>query len=230
LLKKLRPFLTGHYNLLLLNLTLLFIFRPADRGFIYLGVWKILLTGVFFAAIFNVHHPRVVKNITWFLMVPALVLTWLNLFHHMEILFVADASLTAIFILICTGSIVSDVLIRTKVNLETLRGVICAYFMVGFAFAYIYYLIEYVNPGSFHLIERVSTFAYNQYLSEMLYFSFITLLTIGFGDITPLKDVAQTATIIEGIIGQFYIAILVARLVSVYAFYQDKRLFKKLTK
>lgn len=230
LIKKLRPFLTGHYNLLLVCLTLLFVFRPYDRGFIYLGIWKLLLSLVFFAAIFNANHPRVVKIITGVLVVPALILTWLNLFHPMEVLFVTDASLTFLFILICTGSIVSDVLLRTKVNLETLRGVIVAYFMVGFAFAYLYYLIEYVSPDSFHLIQRVSTFSYNQYLSEMLYYSFVTLLTIGFGDITPLKGVAQTATIIEGIIGQFYIAILVARLVSVYAFYQDKRLFKKITK
>ncbi len=182
---------------------------------------------VFFSAIFNVNHPRVVKTITGFLMIPALLLTWLNLFHPMEVLFVSDATLTATFILICTGSIVSDVLVRSKVNLETLRGVICAYFMVGFAFAYIYYLIEYVSPDSFHLIQRVSTFSFNQYLSEMLYYSFVTLLTIGFGDITPLKNAAQTATIIEGIIGQFYIAILVARLVSVYAFYQSKMFQKK---
>ncbi len=219
MLRKLRPFFSGHYNFLLLCLSLLFIFRPYDRGFVYLGIWKLLLTLVFFSAIFNVIHRRTVKIITGFLMVPALVLTWINLFHPLEPLFVTDAVLTTIFMLLCTGSIVSDVLLRPKVNLEVLRGVICAYFMIGFAFAYIYYLIEYVHPGSFHLIREVSTFSFNQYLSEMLYYSFITLLAIGFGDITPLRDAGQTATIIEGIIGQFYIAILVARLVSVYAFY-----------
>lgn len=221
---------SGYYNLLLLSLLLLFIFRPYDRGFFYLGIWKLLLTSVFLSAIINIKHHRIVKIISVGLMVPALVLTWLNLFHPMEVLFVTDASLTFLFMLICTGSIVADVVIRARVTLETLRGVICAYFMVAFAFAYIYYLIEYVSPDSFHLITRVSTFSYNHYLSEMLYYSFVTLLTIGFGDITPLKDVGQTATVIEGIIGQFYIAILVARLVSVYSLYSTKGLLKEFEK
>lgn len=225
--KKIRSFwnrfFAGYYNLLLLSLVLLFIFRPFDHGLIYLGTWKFLLTVVFLAAIFNVKHRYFVKVITIGLMIPALILTWINLFHPMEIFFVLDASFTALFLIIITGSIVSDVVVRARVTLETLRGVICAYFMVAFAFAYIYYLIEYVNPGSFHLISRVTTFSYNEYLAEMLYYSFITLLTVGFGDITPLKDVGQTATVIEAIIGQFYIAILVARLVAVYALYNDKK-------
>jgi len=100
--------------------------------------------------------------------------------------------------------------------------------MVAFVFAYVYYLIEFVTPGTFRLAtEGLSVFSYTQYLSEMLYFSFVTLLTIGYGDIVAIKDVGQTAAVLEGIIGQFYVAILVARLVSVYTFYGDKQLLKE---
>jgi voltage-gated potassium channel len=95
----------------------------------------------------------------------------------------------------------------------------------------LYYHIEYIVPGSFHLLERDTSFVtYSRDLAQMMYFSFVTLLTIGFGDITPLKDVAQTAVVIEGIIGQFYVAILVARIVSVYAFFSDKKLVDKIEK
>lgn len=224
---RLLHFFSGYYNALLLCVILLFVFRPYDRGIIYLGIWKCLLTTVFIAAVFNCKHPKFVKIITIILMIPALLLTWINLFHPRELFFVTDAACTALFLIIITSSIVSDVVVRARVTLETLRGVICAYFMVAFAFAYIYYLIEYVTPGSFHLINRLPAFAYNQYLAEMLYYSFITLLTVGFGDITPLRDVGQTATVIEGIIGQFYIAILVARLVSVYSLYSSRKLLKE---
>jgi hypothetical protein len=51
----------------------------------------------------------------------------------------------------------------------------------------------------------------------MLYFSFVTLLTIGFGDIVAVKDPSQTACVLEGLIGQFYIAILVSKIVAIYA-------------
>jgi voltage-gated potassium channel Kch len=99
--------------------------------------------------------------------------------------------------------------------------------MVAFLFAYLFYLIEFIHPDSFYLISRTpTTFSYAEYLSELIYFSYITLLTVGFGDITPIKNLSQTFVVIEGIIGQFYIAILVARIVSIYALFSDKRLIK----
>lgn len=215
----------GQYNSLLGFLFLMFIFRPHTHSDIYLGIWKFLLAVVCFCAVFNCNHPRSIKIITGILAVPSIILSWFNLFHNAELVFVANAVVTVVFLLICTGSIVYDVVVKARVTLETLRGVICAYFMVAFVFGYIYYLIEFITPGSFQLLQQETfTYFYTQYLSEMLYFSFITLLTIGYGDIVAVKEVGQTAVVIEGIIGQFYIAILVARLVSVYSFYSDKKL------
>jgi hypothetical protein len=60
----------------------------------------------------------------------------------------------------------------------------------------------------------------------MLYFSFVTLLTIGYGDIIPVNDIAQTAVVFEGMIGQFYVAILVARLVSLYSLSDQLRILQ----
>lgn len=223
----LHRWVSGYYTFLLLSLLCLFIFRPYDRSSLYLGIWKFFLTAVFFSAIFNCNHKPKTKLIAIILAIPAVILSWANLFHPQETLFVGNAIDTIAFMLICTGSILYDVVLRAKVTLETLRGVVCAYFMVAFAFAYIYYLIEYIHPGSFHLPNReVAVSSYIHYISEMLYFSFVTLLTIGYGDITALVDIGQTVCVIEGIIGQFYIAILVSRLVSVYSFYSDRRLLR----
>ncbi|HEY5234544.1 MAG TPA: ion channel, partial [Rhabdochlamydiaceae bacterium] len=136
-----------------------------------------------------------------------------------------------VFMVLCTISTLYDVIRRAKVTLETLRGVVCAYFMIAFVFAYIYYLLEYLFPGSFHLITRDPNFVtYSRNLSQLMYFSFITLLTIGFGDITATLDISQTMVVLEGIVGQFYIAILVARIVSVYSISSDKRLIQQLEK
>ena len=124
---------------------------------------------------------------------------------------------TALFIFICCSSIISRVILNAKVTLETLRGAICVYFMIAFGFAFTFYFIEFIVPGSFHLMSSSPDFYnHNHYISEMLYFSFVTLLSIGYGDIIATGDVAQTFAILEGIIGQFYVAILVARLVAVY--------------
>lgn len=225
-------FIAGYYNLLLLFLILLFALRPYDRGPTYHNIWKFLLTTVLLSAIFNCNHNRLVKISASILAIPVVLLSWLSqLSQPVYPIFFLNATLTIIFMIICTSSIIYDVVLRARVTLETLKGVVCAYFMVAFAFAYIYFLIEYLVPNTFQFSNRaiVPTF-FTQFLSEMLYFSFVTLLTIGYGDITALKDIGQTATVIEGIFGQFYIAILVSRLVGVYSMYSNEKFLKDLEK
>ena len=229
--KKSLELVTSPYNLLLWALVLLFILRPYDRGPYYEGIWKMVMTVVLVGAVFNCNHSRIIRRMILLLAFPTLIFSWWNLFDLNALIFTGKAVFTILFMVICASSIIYDVLLRARVTFETLRGVICAYFMVAFAFAYVYYLIEYLHPGSIHLANsNISVFTFAAYLSHMFYYSFITLLTIGFGDITPLSDVAQTATVIEGMIGQFYIAILVARLVSVYSFLSDTRMLKAIEK
>jgi voltage-gated potassium channel Kch len=193
------------------------------------GIWKLLLAGTILSSIFNCHHRPIIKWIASCLAVPSVVLSWVNFVHPSEILFAGNAICTVLFMFVSVGSILYDVVLRAHVTLETLRGVICAYFMVAFAFAYVYYLIESIFPGTFQFAQgEIPLASFTYYISEMLYFSFVTLLTIGYGDIVAIKDVGQTATVLEGVIGQFYVAILVARLVSVYSFYSDKRLIRAL--
>jgi len=209
----------------------LFAIRPYNEGLIYLVFWEFFITFAFFSAIFNCKHHEKVKISAFLLAFPTLFFGWLELFRPSETIFAITIFLTIVFMILCTISTLYDVIRRAKVTLETLRGVVCAYFMIAFVFAYIYYLLEYLFPGSFHLLVRDPNFVtYSRDLSQLMYFSFITLLTIGFGDITATLDLSQTFVVIEGIIGQFYIAILVARIVAVYSISSDKRLINQLEK
>lgn len=222
-------FFSGNYNVLLILLILLFIFRPSSQSLVYLGIWKIFFTGTLMAAIFNCDHSKTIKNVVTIMAIPSLVLTWVELFYLQESLIISFAIFTILFILVCTTSILSDVVLRPNVGAETLRGVVCAYFLVAFMFSYIFFLIEYIHPGSFTINgHTISVFPHGYYLSQMLYFSFITLLTIGFGDIVAVQHLGQTAVVLEGIIGQFYIAILVSRLVGAYALRSERRMVKKI--
>lgn len=230
-IKKIRHFFSEYYTFLLISLILLFIFRPYERGALYLAVWKVFLTLTFVSAIFNCKYPRGMRALVICLGAPSFLFTWINLFDKNELVLLINAAFSVAFISCVTASIIYDVVLRAQVTMETLRGVICAYFMVAFGFAYLYYLIEFISPGTIHFASQaISVHSFNHFLSEMLYFSFVTLLTIGYGDITAVGTTGQTAAVIEGIIGQFYVAILVARIVSVYSFYSDKRFFKHLEK
>ncbi|MES2199916.1 MAG: potassium channel family protein [Chlamydiota bacterium] len=221
-------FLRTYYNSLLICLTLLIIFRPYNDSITYLAIWKVLLTGTLLAATFNCSRSHKMQIAQTALAIPTITFCWIDIFFPHPIIFVITTVFNIVFISLATTTIIQHVLLKTKVTLETLKGVICAYFLVAIAFAYVFWIIEYFEPNSFFISpEHKAFYYYTQYLSEMLYFSFITLLTIGYGDIVAVKNVGQTAVMLEGLIGQFYVVILVARLVATYSFREQTKLQQK---
>lgn len=214
---------SGYFSQLLISLILLFVLRPYNRGVIYGAIWGVLFIIVFLSAIFNCRHSKKVKIGSILFAVPTIIIQGIHLIFPNQILWIILLIFTIIFIFITTVSIIKQVVLNAKVQLETLRGVVCAYFMIAFGFAFIYYLLDTISPGVFYAShfdpEAITS---THYISELMYFSFVTLLCIGYGDITAVQDLGQTFTVLEGIIGQFYIAILVARLVSVYSFFEHK--------
>ncbi len=227
-IKNIKRIFSGHFTQLIVFLLLLFIFRPFDVGMAYNAVWQLIFIGVLVTAVFNCHHPKKIKILAIFLGIPAIVFTsWIQ-FEPLIQLIIAARAFTVLFLLTCTISILINVVLRARVTVETLRGAICAYFLIGFVFAYVYVLIEAVRPGSFRFLpmEVVATSGF--YVSQLMYFSFVTLLAIGYGDITAIGDLGQTCVIMEGVAGQFYLAILVARLVSVYSIFSQKKLIQEI--
>lgn len=222
-MKKGKKFVWGEFNLLLIFLFLLFVFRPSNRGNAYLIFWQIIFAGVLVSAVWNYRHHKVMKITSALLAVPAIVLNWMALYYETRLVIGLFLLFTFLFIFLIALSIVSEVVLHARVTLSTLRGVICAYFLLGFSFAFAYSLVEFWIPKSFNsVIPEPLVLVHTHYISELMYFSFVTLLTIGYGDITAVSDPGRTLVIIEGTIGQFYIAILVARLVAVYSLYTGK--------
>ena len=212
-----RLLLVGDFKQLLIFLLLLFVFRPYGLGVNYIAIWHLFFTGVLLTAIFNCHHTLKVQISALALGIPTFILNWWSLFHPVEWLFVAGLSSSFVFLVFAIFSLLNRVLLG-KVNSDVLRGTICVYFMIGFAFALVFTILELIYPGSFNgLGVKIPLSPHGHYHSEMVYFSFITLLAIGYGEITPSGDLPQMFAVLEGMIGQFYLAILVARLVGTYA-------------
>lgn len=76
-------------------------------------------------------------------------------------------------------------------------------------------MIEGSRPGSF-LIERAQVANADERLRQFMYYSFVTLTTLGYGDITPVSPAAKSFSFIEAVTGQIYIAVLIARLVGLH--------------
>ena len=120
-----------------------------------------------------------------------------------------------LFLFFVCGMLLRDIVLRSEtVTGDLILGAVNVYLMIGIGFAFIYGLIEILQPGSFTGLEELASTP--DRVLYFLYFSFITMSTLGYGDISPLTPHGMTATYIEAIFGQLYLAILVARLVSMY--------------
>ena len=110
----------------------------------------------------------------------------------------------------CTGS---QVLVGNEISANRVTGAVSLYLLLGVLWAITYAMLEQVSPDSFNgLSEPLS----QGWSNDWLYFSFVTMTTLGYGDITPVSATARTFAYLQAVFGQFYIAILVAGLVSAY--------------
>jgi len=82
--------------------------------------------------------------------------------------------------------------------------------MLGFAFGCVYYLTRTLDPGCF----AVNTSRVETHDADLMYFSFVTLATLGYGDITPVARITRVLAVLEAIAGTLYMAVFMARLVS----------------
>lgn len=128
----------------------------------------------------------------------------------------ADLALLALC-LVTIDSVLAHALSARQVDQEVIAAAISAYVLMGIAWAVVFSLLEAGSPGAFHLSPEEATEPW----SALLYFSFATLTTLGYGDVAPLSLTARAWATVEAMCGTLYLAILIARLVSLYRAGQD---------
>jgi hypothetical protein len=109
-------------------------------------------------------------------------------------------------------TIVSFVFKQNRVTLNVINASVVVYLLIAIMWAFLFILVEKVHPGSFSIVASQgedSTF-------HFFYYSFVTITTLGYGDITPVSDIARSLALLEALIGQIYLVVLVARLVGIH--------------
>jgi hypothetical protein len=176
---------------------------------------SILLSLVLLSAVVAVADRKGVFFIALLLAIPAIGGRWIN--HFRPDLVPPPVFLTAGLVLIAfvVANLLRFVLRAPSVNVEVLCASISAYLMLGLLWTVAYWLVDQLTPGAFAFdanVERQSIHGFNAF-----YFSFITLSTVGYGDITPVSKVARMLAAMEAMTGLLYVAVLIARLVALYS-------------
>jgi hypothetical protein len=111
-------------------------------------------------------------------------------------------------------AVLRRVLRHQRVTIQTIAGAVCVYVLLGLVFAYVYLAIGTANPEAFF---DQSSPGGPEGGATFLYFSFVTLTTVGFGDIYPLGRLARALVVLEALLGQIFLVTTVARLVALFS-------------
>ena len=177
---------------------------------------SILLSLVLLSAVIAVADRKRVFFMALLLAIPAIGGRWIN--HFRPDLIPAPVFLTAGLVLIAfvVANLLHFVLRSPSVDVEVLCASISAYLMLGLMWTVAYWLVAQLTPGgAFAFNTNAGKESMNGF--NAFYFSFITLSTVGYGDITPVSRIARWLAAMEAMTGMLYVAVLIARLVSLYS-------------
>ena len=208
------PFLRihiGRFLFLLITFVSIFLVRPFLEGFIGLYfLMSIFITAVMISGMYAVSRKRSTFIIGLILAVPAAGTQWIGNFVMTSPFNIMRELFAMAFMIYLSGIIINYIFHEKKVTGDVINGAVCVYFLIGWIWACIYAVLEEINAGSFSMpavgIANIQQFAY---------FSYVTLTTLGYGEITPLSSSARSMAILESITGQLYIAVMIARLVGI---------------
>jgi hypothetical protein len=125
----------------------------------------------------------------------------------------------ALFIVFCTlaiAVILRDLFKEKVIQFDHVIGAFCGYLLVGVVWGNCYLMMELLSPGSFRIAEEIAWQLEQVHTRRFLfnYFSFVSLTTMGYGDISPVHPGACSLVWLEGVFGQFYVAVIVAQLIG----------------
>jgi len=208
-------FLNRHrYCFLLSSLLLLLVSAPIVHDFSFINmILTFFLSYTLLASILALSRRKALFQISLILALPYFVLNWLYSYYPtVSLIERFDLMSGIIFFSFITIVLFYKIFQEHSVSLEIIFAALSIYLLIGLTWGFIYALIDSFQPGSFNnilpdLIDPRFRFTY---------FSFVTLTTLGYGDITPNTSIAQSWVILESVIGQIYLVVVISGLVGAF--------------
>jgi voltage-gated potassium channel len=175
----------------------------------------ILMTLVLLCAVLSIAGERRAL-LGLVLVAPAAIGEWLIYWRPELLIYVVTRGVGLLFIGFVVVQLLRFIAHAPRVDSEVLCAAIAGYLLSGLAWSLAYALFDRLDPTSFvFTLTPKSGRSMDGFTG--LYFSFITLSTVGYGDIIPVSEIARMLAMVEAIFGMFYVSLLIARLVSLYS-------------
>lgn len=199
------------HPIFLVGLLLFFILPEIfEKIFLFKIRISLMISVLIFSSIMIIHTEEKKRTLTYFLVIGIfLIITILSLFDHTNKVEFYSFVLLFIYFSFISYYLYLDIRHSKNVTGSVVFGAFAGYFLVGVLFFFVFVLLDITYPDTTN-VDMTS----DEGLDHTLYFSFITLTTIGYGDFAPTSTLGQKIAIVEGLIGQFYIAIVMATIVG----------------
>ena len=172
-----------------------------------------LIEGTLIFGIWSIAPQRIWFRVGFILIsVGAINILLHTIFAHEWALYV-NLAVALLFYLFTTMLAFEALFTGEQIDLNMIMGSICVYILVGICWSIFYFFESIIHPGAFNGIDVEIG---KSRFTDLLYYSYVTLSTLGYGDITPVTPIARTLSFLEALFGQFYIAILVASFVGMH--------------
>jgi len=172
---------------------------------------QIAFTGLLVIGLWSFHRSRRGFIIGIILATASAISALVNAFVPGDLLVLGTMLILIAFCAMSLSIALRQVLLTEDIDLNRLVGAVCAYLLMGFMFGLIHILVAWLLPGSY---KGIGPPVVEDQGVQYIYYSFVTLTTLGYGDVTPVRPLAEAVAYIEAVIGVFYIAILVGTLIG----------------
>lgn len=207
------------YQILLAAQILLSVVSPLFSSSVYARpAIDLGITVVFAAAIIVISSTRIHFIIGMILMAPTLILIWGVKFYRVEALEFISLVGSVFFFCYIAWLILADIFRAKMVTLDIIAAGISVYLLFGNICGFIYAIIGRIDPNAFSIPAATASYLGDNLgdLGSAMYFSFVTLTTLGYGDITPINHFARSLAYLEAATGQIYLTVLIASLVGIH--------------
>lgn len=189
---------------------------PLVQSFAGVILLRVLLTAILLSTLYTTTHSPLLFRVVLVLMIPAVLTNWVTNPIDQPGLFALASSATLIAMLIAVAAILLHIITAKDISQDIIFGSVAVYLLAGVMWAVGFQFVNDLQPGTvFDSMGSVLTAESRAALfSEFTYFSFVTLTSVGYGDLTPSGAPARALALVEGIFGQLYTAILIGKLVG----------------